>query len=185
MSSRWKSEQGLLQPESFREILIVHWSSLPQVYLICFWVVYRSKACSLVCLQCSAIAWYHFAMSCTSRIANTSRSSRHHRDSSCHFIPRTESQSQVKASSTGSLHPESLLVYLNTLPSAHSYSLPLTSIGLSHDHMSSTNSLSAVLCGSNLVNSYDSQSGATSKAGRASLPRTVKAPRMTLSLAWP
>ena len=44
-------------------------------------------------------------------------------------------------------------IYLNTLPSAHSYGLPLSSIGLSHDHMSSTNSRSSFLLGSSLTNS--------------------------------
>jgi hypothetical protein len=44
-------------------------------------------------------------------------------------------------------------VYLNTLPSAHSYVLPSTSMGLSHAHWSLTNSRSSGLEGSSLVNS--------------------------------
>jgi hypothetical protein len=44
-------------------------------------------------------------------------------------------------------------VYLNTLPSAHSYFLPATSMGLSHAHWSLTNSRSSGLEGSSLVNS--------------------------------
>lgn len=42
--------------------------------------------------------------------------------------------------------------YLKTLPSAHSYVLPSTTIGLSQAHWSLTNSLSASLLGSSLVN---------------------------------
>merc|ERR1711939_237633 len=76
-------------------------------------------------------------------------------------------------------------IYLKTLPSAHSYFLPLTSIGLSQAHMSLTNSRSSGLVWSSLVNLYDSQSGATSKAGAASWPRTRKAPLMTESFCTP
>lgn len=42
-------------------------------------------------------------------------------------------------------------LYLKTLPSANSMVLPLTTTGLSHAHMSSTNSLSSALVGSSLV----------------------------------
>ncbi len=45
------------------------------------------------------------------------------------------------------------LLYLKTLPSAHSYDFPFSTIGLSQLHMSSMNSLSAALLGSSLVNS--------------------------------
>lgn len=45
------------------------------------------------------------------------------------------------------------VAHLNTLPSAHSYALPLTSTGLSHAHWSSTNFLSSSLLGSSLVKS--------------------------------
>ena len=44
-------------------------------------------------------------------------------------------------------------IYLNTLPSAHWSSLPPSTMGLSHDHWSLTNSLSSALVGSSLVNS--------------------------------
>lgn len=45
------------------------------------------------------------------------------------------------------------VLYLNTLPSAHSYDFPLTSTGLSQLHMLSTKALSSSLVGSSLVNS--------------------------------
>jgi hypothetical protein len=45
------------------------------------------------------------------------------------------------------------IAYLNTLPSAHGYSLPSTTTGFSQVHCSLTNSLSSAFVGSNLVNS--------------------------------
>lgn len=48
--------------------------------------------------------------------------------------------------------PSKQYAHLNTFPSAHSYFFPSTSIGLSHAHISFTNSLSSSLVGSSLVN---------------------------------
>lgn len=74
-----------------------------------------------------------------------------HVPSSIYLRTRPSRNSRTRPHTRNAQETARVCAYLNTLPSAHSYALPLTSIGLSHAHWSLTNSRSASFLGSSLV----------------------------------